>query len=255
MKRIGSDTPDWMPILSRGKHRSARSGACFMELASYLAGERWSDHPRCTHPLLAELARGVNDYTTDPQRSKLAELIPSVIGLTSQDVRLDARIALHCARVALPVVSAERQEVLAVSVFAAGRVLAELDGRPEDSLQEQSVRVLQEVPQATRWANRFIREAGLSPRGFRRHAAPTTIRCAVRGIAEACIPDPDRLLRELLADAIRDTAAWCAEEAKGGSSSSGDRGPSPSSQPRAADTLAAVRIPITVAYNHRHLRH
>ncbi len=28
-----------------------------MELASYLAGERWSDHPACTHPLLAEAAR------------------------------------------------------------------------------------------------------------------------------------------------------------------------------------------------------
>jgi hypothetical protein len=223
MRSIGSDTPDWMPVLSRGKHRSPRSGACFMEFASYLAGERWSDHPRCTHPLLAELARSVNDCTSDQQRSRLAGLIPSVIGLTSQDVRVDARIALHCARVALPVVSAERQEVLAVSVIAAERVLADLDGRPADSMQEQSVRVLQQVPQATRWANRFIREAGLSPRGFRRHAAPTTIRCAVRGIAEACIPDPDTLLRELLTDAIRDTAAWCEEEAKSGSSSSSTR--------------------------------
>jgi hypothetical protein len=255
MRRIGSDTPGWMPVLSRGKHRSPRSGACFMEFASYLAGERWSDHPRCTHPLLAELARVVNDCTSDQQRSKLAGLIPSVIGLTSQDVRVDARMALHCARVALPVVSAERQEVLAVSVFAAERVLADLDGRPAGSLQEQSVRVLQQVPQATRWANRFIREAGLSPRGFRRHAAPATIRCAVRGIAEACIPDPDTLLRELLTDAIRDTAAWCEEEAKRGASSSDDRGLSPSSHSRAAGTLAAVRIPKTVAHNHRRLWH
>ena len=151
---------------------------------------------------------------------------------------MDARIALHCARVALPVVSAQQQEVLAVSVIAAERVLADLDGRPADSLQERSVRVLQQAPQATRWANRFIREAGLSPRGFRRHAAPTTIRCAVRGIAEADIPDPDRLLRELLADAIRDTAAWCEEAAKRGSSPSGDRGLSPSPGSRAAGTLA-----------------
>ncbi|WP_344829386.1 hypothetical protein [Nonomuraea dietziae] len=44
---------DHMPILSRGRHRNPRKGACFMELASYLAGERWSDHPACTHPLLA----------------------------------------------------------------------------------------------------------------------------------------------------------------------------------------------------------
>jgi hypothetical protein len=43
--------PDLLPILSPGKHRSPRTGACFMELASLLAGERWSDHPACTHPL------------------------------------------------------------------------------------------------------------------------------------------------------------------------------------------------------------
>jgi hypothetical protein len=36
--------PDLFPILSPGKHRNPRTGACFMELASLLAGERWSDH-------------------------------------------------------------------------------------------------------------------------------------------------------------------------------------------------------------------
>ena len=80
-----TDTYDMLPMLGRGKHRNPKKGACFMELASYLAGERWSDHPRCTHPLLAMLARAVNDLTVDPERPKLAPLIPSVIGLTSDD--------------------------------------------------------------------------------------------------------------------------------------------------------------------------
>jgi hypothetical protein len=208
------DMPEIFPILSRGKHRSPRKGACFMELASFLAGERWSDHPRCTHPLLAELARLVNDCTSDAQRSKLAELIPSVIGLTSEDVRVDARIALRCARVALPVVSAERQQIMAVSVLAANRVLADLDGRPADSLDEQSQWALQQTPQAAQWAYRFTCEAGISGKGFRRHAAPTAVRCAVQGIAEACIPDPDQLLRELLTEAIRDVAASRGQDAR-----------------------------------------
>jgi len=52
--------PELMPVLSRGKHRNPRRGACFMEMVSFLAGERWSDHPACTHPLLAEMARLVN---------------------------------------------------------------------------------------------------------------------------------------------------------------------------------------------------
>ena len=59
-ERPGTDAP---PL--RGSHRSPRRGACFMEFASYLAGERWSDHPACTDPVLASLARGVNDNLTD----------------------------------------------------------------------------------------------------------------------------------------------------------------------------------------------
>ena len=48
--------PDGMPQLSRGKHRSPKTGACFMEFASFLAGEPWSDSPQCTDPMLAHLA-------------------------------------------------------------------------------------------------------------------------------------------------------------------------------------------------------
>jgi hypothetical protein len=66
-------------LLSRGKYRSPRKGACFMELASLLAGERWSDHPACTHPLLAAVARQVNDYTSDAGRQRLAGLGGKVI--------------------------------------------------------------------------------------------------------------------------------------------------------------------------------
>ncbi|HEV2824581.1 MAG TPA: hypothetical protein VG035_05160, partial [Actinomycetota bacterium] len=98
-------------MLSRGKHRSPRKGACFMEFASLLAGERWSDHPSCTHPLVAAVARQVNDLTSDAGRGRLAELIPSVIGLTGDDLHIDVRIALGAARLALPVAAAERQGV------------------------------------------------------------------------------------------------------------------------------------------------
>ena len=104
-----------------------------MEFASLLAGERWSDHPACTHPLLAAVARHVNDYTTDAGRPQLATLIPSVIGLTGDDLHIDARIALGSATMALPVVAAERQRVMAVSVLTCERLLAGLDGRPAGS--------------------------------------------------------------------------------------------------------------------------
>jgi hypothetical protein len=205
---IDTRTPDLVPVLSRGKHRNPRRGACFMEMASYLAGERWSDHPACTHPLLAGLARLVNDHSSDAGRQKLAVLIPSVIGLTSDDLHVDARIALRCATTALPVAAAERQNVLAVSVYACDRMLATLDGRPVDQLEESSRRALEQVPLAARWAARFTTGFASSPKGFRRQAAPSTVRYAVDGIAKACIPDPDTLLRELLAGAIGDCQAY-----------------------------------------------
>lgn len=200
--------PDQLPVLSRGKHRNPRKGACFMELASYLAGEHWSDHPSCTHPLLVALARGVNDYTSDAARSQLAELIPSVIGLASDDLHVDVRLALLSARTALPVVAAERQRALAVGVLACERVLARLDNRPLASLEEASRRALERVPEATRWARRFTRGTVTAPATFRRHAAPSIVDGAVEGIARACIPDPDRMLRVLLSDAIRECQGW-----------------------------------------------
>jgi hypothetical protein len=200
--------PDLFPILSPGKHRNPRTGACFMELASLLAGERWSDHPACTHPLLAAVARHVNDYTSGAGRQRLADLIPSVIGLTGDNLHIDARIALRSATMALPVVAAERQRVMAVAVLTCERVLAELDGRAVGSLQEQSRRALAEVPHAAEWADRFTSGVRPSTKGFRRQAAPTIVHDAVEGIAQACVPDPDGMLRDLLVQAIGECAVW-----------------------------------------------
>lgn len=199
--------PDSVPMLSQGKHRNPRKGACFMEMASFLAGERWSDHPSCTHPLLASVARLVNDNTSDAGRQELVVLIPSVIGLTSDDPHVEARIAQLAATTALPVVAAERQCVMAVSVLACDRVLAELDDRPPGQFDKRSRAALARAPRAAEWAEEFTRGVASSTGTFRRHAAPRIVRSAVEGIASACVPDPDRMLRDLLTAAIEETAA------------------------------------------------
>jgi hypothetical protein len=207
--------PALLPMLSRGKHRSPRKGACFMEFASLLAGERWSDHPACTHPLLAAVARHVNDYTSDAGRSRLADLIPSVVGLTGDDLHIDAGIALRSARLALPVVAAERQRVMAVSVLACERVLAALDGRPAGALEKPSRSALAQVPHAARWAEEFTSgtpTSATSAKRFRRQAAPIIVRHAVAGIAQACVPDPDAMLRDLLVQAIDECMAWVGRD-------------------------------------------
>ena len=172
--------PELMPQLSRGKHRNPRKGACFMEMASYLAGEPWSDRPACTHPLLAALARLVNDHTSDAGRGRLVELVPSVVGLTSDDPHVDVRIMLRSATIALPVVSAEHQRVLAVAVLAGERALDELDGRVPGELSEPSREALAQVPDAERWARRFTRDlgSGTAPQGV------ITVACDVRPVLE-----------------------------------------------------------------------
>ncbi|MFC8922951.1 hypothetical protein [Cellulosimicrobium sp. NPDC057127] len=203
-----TDTYDMLPMLGRGKHRNPKKGACFMELASYLAGERWSDHPRCTHPLLAMLARAVNDLTVDPERPKLAPLIPSVIGLTSDDPHWDVRIALRAAQTALPISPAERQQTLAVAIIGAERMLDVLDERPAGTLSAESADALATCPRTARWAQRFCEGARLRPSRFVRDAAPSIISAAVQGIAEACVANPDERLRDVLTATIDDCRAW-----------------------------------------------
>lgn len=72
--------PAGLPVLGAGRHLGPDDGGCIMEIASLLAGERWSDHPRSVDPLLALLARAVNDAVTDGFRPRLLRLVPDMIG-------------------------------------------------------------------------------------------------------------------------------------------------------------------------------
>jgi hypothetical protein len=199
--------PELMPVLSRGKHRNPRRGACFMEMVSFLAGERWSDHPACTHPLLAEMARLVNDHVTDRLRPRLVPLIPSVIGLTSDDLHMDVTIALRSATVALPIAAEPRQHVLATAVLGCERILAGLDGRDPDSLSLPSRQVLDQVPRAETWARSFSNGQPVPRRTFRAQTAPHILNIAVESIALACAPDVEQRLIDLLTATIADCEA------------------------------------------------
>jgi hypothetical protein len=66
--------------LERGKHSSPASGACVMELASMLAGERFSDQPRCVCPVVAALLRRVNDALDDERRQTLYRFASAAVG-------------------------------------------------------------------------------------------------------------------------------------------------------------------------------
>ncbi|TNM64697.1 hypothetical protein FHN55_14135 [Streptomyces sp. NP160] len=199
-----------MPVLSAGRHRSPRGGACFMEMASYLAGERWSDHPSCTDPLLATAARCVNDRTSDGARARLGLLVPEVVGLTSDDPHLPPRLVRTAAAHALPVAAEPRQRVLAVAVLTSDGVLAELDGRDEALLEPATLAALRRAPGAQRWAARFVEEnrprrrgrPGARSREFARRTAPQLVALAVGALADTGRADADDRLRAMLADLV-----------------------------------------------------
>jgi hypothetical protein len=70
-----------MPILGRGKHRNPSQGACFMEYTSLLAGEAFTDEPRCVDGELAAVLRVANDRLSDAARPDLVPLLGRAIGL------------------------------------------------------------------------------------------------------------------------------------------------------------------------------
>ena len=91
--------------LSAGAHLSPDEGTCLMEAVSVAAHLPWSDAPSCTHPLLAHLARLVNDSVSDQGRQRLAALVPDLQNAhpanPADAAYASARIATACTRRAL----------------------------------------------------------------------------------------------------------------------------------------------------------
>ncbi|MEV7082752.1 hypothetical protein AB0N88_30105 [Streptomyces sp. NPDC093516] len=67
----GGAVPGGLPRPGRFAHLHPDDGACLMEVAALLAGDRFGDSPAGTHPALAELARAVNDNVGDSARLDL----------------------------------------------------------------------------------------------------------------------------------------------------------------------------------------
>lgn len=191
--------PEGMPALARGRHRSPRDGACAMELASVLAGEPWSDAPMCTHPLLARLARLVNDATSDAGRRRVALLVPDLVGLTGPDPRWHLETALAVASRALHVAAPWDQRPLAAAVLACERSLALSAGWDRGRLRPESAAALAAAPDAAEWARGFT--AALSPS---RTELPgdAVVPFAVRAVVGSGARDVDADLVRLLEVAV-----------------------------------------------------
>src|SRR5699024_10381953 len=89
---------DGLPVLSCGKHNDPRDGACLMEYVSVLAGEKFTDRPSCVDPLLAHLARMVNDATSSSARHTLARLAIDLVGTDRADSTMHEELVQACFR-------------------------------------------------------------------------------------------------------------------------------------------------------------
>jgi hypothetical protein len=187
-------SPATTVLLSRGRHADPGDGACAMELASALAGEPWSDHPACVHPVLAAIARAVNDGTGEAGRARLAALVPAMIGTGGSGPRLlasCARLVLCCAGAALDHAGADESEMTWARETALA-VLARQHGRGRGHDQGSA---------AARLSVALLDRAGLLAVIYPDRAA----RQAVLAVALLRVPasaENDRRLIQLLSDCI-----------------------------------------------------
>ncbi|MGP3974161.1 hypothetical protein ACTWQF_08955 [Streptomyces sp. 8N114] len=165
--------PDGLPTPRPFGHLSPQDGACLMEAASLLTGG-FTDSPRTTHPMLAALARVVNDTVDDSTRHGLWPLVadlarayprardfaPIVIGEVlreAQRVRPHSR-TLHVRRTLC------RRRALRVGQAAAPTpVVRRLDALwwrgPGRHHLEHALRVLLRTPDVDERLARLLREA------------------------------------------------------------------------------------------------
>ena len=66
--------------LAAGKHDTPADGACVMELASMIAGEPFTDHPRSVCPVIAAFLRAYNDAIDDRRRQDLYRFAALAVG-------------------------------------------------------------------------------------------------------------------------------------------------------------------------------
>lgn len=67
--------------LTEMSHASPEDGMCVMEMVAWFAGERHSDSPECSCPILTYWAIELNDCApTDEDRQRLIRLVPMLAG-------------------------------------------------------------------------------------------------------------------------------------------------------------------------------
>ena len=196
--------PDGLPVLSAGRHRGKRKGVCLMELTSILAGEHFSDHPRCTDPVLAAVARAVNDYSSHAARQRLAVLASELTWSAPAGPQLGYALARRCLLTALPFSRGERRHVLVVGLLGLDRAAhGRARGWRRGVLDLDTELALLSDERELAEAADLLRGLRVTPREYVRRGLPVAIEAAIRTIAGEA-EDADDILAALLTGCIGD---------------------------------------------------
>jgi hypothetical protein len=162
-----------VPVLARGRHRDSTDGACLMEATALLSGQPFSDRPAGVHPLIADIARIVNDAVSDPARQQLLRFAPAAAATATDDPGAVDRVVIVVCERAVPV---------ALPVWAPA------------------------IRHALRQARRRRAREPLTLTGWQRRRAAAAVRYATVSLALSSHIDRDQRLTTLLADCL---AALC----------------------------------------------
>jgi hypothetical protein len=196
--------PDSMPVLTRGKHKRPRNGACLMEYVAVLAGGPFTDAPVCTDPVLGAIARAVNDYSGDAMRQRLAVLASDLSVAGPVGACAQHQMARRCLLTAMPYSSGSRRRVLIVGLLGLERAAAgSTSGYSPDEVTLDSEFALIGCDTNVREA---IERLELLPVDLAQHhkrGIAAAIEMAVATIAEEAV-DSDELLYRLLVSCLDD---------------------------------------------------
>lgn len=196
--------PDAMPVLSRGRHRRPRHGACLMEYVSVLAGERFSDAPRCTDPTLAAVARSVNDYSSDESRQRLALLASDISVTAPADIAAQQAMARRCLLTAIRYAVGTRRQVLIVAVLGLERAAAgRTKGFSDEMVSLDTELALLGCDRELVAARRQVATLPVGLRQYHRRGVATAVEMAIATIADEA-RNPDDVLYDLLVDCVSD---------------------------------------------------
>jgi hypothetical protein len=194
--------------LDSGAHHGFEDGMCAMEAASYIAGEPWSDHPKCVSPVIAAFLRSWNDSLPTDERNAL--ITPDVIAITigtRGSAKLEERRSLMAADWLV-----RTHTVAWLRLAKLDKQADALEGLPEITAMAQVPPMRAPIEGVRADANAAWDAAGAAAGAAARDAA----RAAARDAARAAARDAARAAARAAAWAAAGAAAGAAARAAAG---------------------------------------